>query len=204
MAINFPINLPATTGIKRIEFSFLSAVAITRSPFTLNQQVQNFPGQMWGVEVSTPRMSLEQAGRWQSFLLKLNGQQGTFKLGDPTKTEPRGSALGIPLVRGAGQSGQELVTDGWDPSEAGLLLEGDHIELTGNRLHQVLNDVNSDVSGIATIDIWPALRTAPADNLALILVNPQGVFRLADNSENVQNVDQTRTVSLKFSGVEAI
>jgi len=204
MAINYPLTLPSTTGIKRIEMSFLTSVAVTRSQFTLNQQVQVYPGQMWGAEVTLPKMTVEQSGAWQSFLLKLNGQQGTFKLGDPTKQEPRGTALGIPLVNGAGQSGQELITNGWDINEIGLLLAGDHIQLAGNRLHQVLNDVSSDGSGNATIDIWPSLRTAPADNEPLVLINPKGLFRLVDNSENVQNIDQTRTISLKFAAVESL
>ena len=204
MAIAYPLALPITSGIKRIDFSALSTVAVTRSPFTLAQQVQKFPGQLWGVDVTLAKMSIEEAGVWQAFLLSLNGQEGTFLVGDPIRPEPRGTALGTPLVNGAGQLGNELVTDGWDANETGLLLPGDLIQLQGTRMYQVLKQVNSDGGGNATIDIWPNLRTATVDNEPLILNNVKGLFRLASADENVQSVDQTKAINLSFSGVEAL
>ena len=204
MAINYPINLPAITGLRKIEFTSLSSVGLTRSPYTFAQQTQVFPGQLWIVEIELPRMTPEQSSEWESFILSLNGQQGTFVVGDPLKAEPRGTALGTPAVNGVSQTGNALITDGWDPDEFGLLLPGDHIELPGNRLHQVLNTVDSDSGGNATIDIWPNLRTSPTDDATIITVNPQGVFRLTDNNNVVRQLGPNRVLKGGFSGIEVV
>ncbi len=204
MAINYPLTLPITSGIRKIELSYLTANAVTRSPFTFAQQVQVYPGQQWGCDVTLARMTKEDATLWQAFFLSLNGAEGTFLLGDPARQTPRGSALGSPAVNGASQTGQELVTDGWDANETGLLLPGDYIQLTGNRLHMILTQVDSDGSGNATLDIWPALRTSPADDDTLILNNCRGLFRMATPSGVVQNIDFQHVVNLSFSGIEAL
>jgi hypothetical protein len=51
------------------------------------------------------------------------------------------------------------------------------------RLYQYVNPnpLTSDGGGNATLDIFPALREAPPAGASLILVNPQGTFRLAEN-----------------------
>ena len=204
MAINYPLNLPAVTGFKKIEFSYLTSVGITRSPFTFQQQVQKFPGQLWGVEIELPKMTSAQSAEWEAFILKLNGQQGTFLVGDPLREEPRGSALGSPIVNGIAQLGNSLDTTGWTPNEFELLLPGDLIQLPNNRLHQVLNTVDSDGSGDATIDIWPSLRESPTDGSTIITVNPQGIFRLNDNADTLRAVNTNRTMTTKFSATEAL
>jgi len=204
MAIVYPLALPSTPQFRRIELFGENAVGLTRSPFTYATQVQEFNGQIWQCSITLPPMIQADADAWQAFLLSLNGQVGTFTLGDPLHAEPRGSALGAPVVDGAGQSGQVLNTTGWDPSETGLLLKGDHIQLPNNRLHVVLNDVDSDGSGDAAIDIWPRLRESPADASTIITANPRCIFRLSSNRVNVQSADQTRTVSISFEGTEAI
>lgn len=60
----------------------------------------------------------------------------------------------------------------------------DYIQLgTGanSRIYRVLNNINTDASGNATLDIWPRLRRSPTDGDAVIVSNTKGVFRLATN-----------------------
>jgi len=210
MAITYPLTLPSVKSPTRVTLAATSVVGISRSPFTFTQQVFAYPGQIWGAGISLPVMLRSDADQWKTFLLKLNGQYGTFLLGDPSAPSAKGTALGTPLVKGASQTGQTLLTDGWTNSATGVLLAGDYIQLgTGaaSRLHMVLVDVDADGSGNATIEIFPALRESPADNLAIVTEDCVGTFRLASNQMAVVNASgpiDNPHYALEFEAIEAI
>jgi hypothetical protein len=101
----------------------------------------------------------------------------------PRADERYPTTLGTPVVYGAGQSGGSLVTSGWSPS-AYAFKAGDlfHYDTTlGRTLHMVLDDIEADAFGRATLTIEPPIRTAPANAAALTIVNPSCVMRLKDN-----------------------
>jgi hypothetical protein len=131
---------------------------------------------------------------------------GTFLLGDFVGGTARGTPTGTPLVNGASQSGGELVIDGATPDVTGWLKAGDYIQLGSagtSRLHKVLQDVNSDGSGNVTLDIWPHLRSSPADNATVIISNPKGIFRLASN-ETAWTVSDLLLYGITFGASEVI
>ena len=388
MAITYPITLPSHTGIRSVSFRASNAVAYSMSPFTFAGQAHKYPGQMWEADITLPPMHRSNAEQWNAFLMSLNGQAGTFLLGDPNGCVPRGSALSFkknlltkteqfddavwtkggatastnifvapdgkntadgliedsslgshsiqdsvsctplttysvslyvkfvsggreavrlrlgddtgfisdarvdltdgtlynpsssnsisgyldngwlrvsvtgttsatatsvnltlellesadssvtyqgdgtsgvaiwgaqleegsvateyqpiadaygPFVNGAGQTGSELIIDGASPNEDGYLKAGDYIQLGSNssaRLHKVLADVATDDDGNATIDIWPAIRTSPADNATVIIENTVGKFRLAENMTG-WNADVAQ-YGITFSAMEAV
>jgi len=184
MTISYPLSTPPSPGIKNVRFTPMSVVSVSESPFTLQNQVQGFPGQRWQVEITLPSMVRADAEQWIAFLLSLNGKFGTFLFGDPAGKQPRGSALGTPVVDGPGQIGNSLETTGWDINETGVLLKGDYIELGTllfTRLYKVLNDVDADGSGNADIDIWPSLQVSPPASDPLVLSQATGLFRLSSN-----------------------
>lgn len=92
------------------------------------------------------------------------------------QTQTVGSYGGTPVVNGSGQTGGNLVTNGWTASVTGLLNAGDVITMAGvnavNPQSQlstgqlanfvVTSNVNSDASGNATIPIYPAITTTGA------------------------------------------
>lgn len=203
MAISYPLVMPTTPGPRRVNLFAVSNVAVSRSPYTLKEHVHAYAGQAWGAEVVLPTMTREQADEWTSWLLKLNGPEGTFRLGDPLAAEPRGLAPAGSLVAGAGQSGQALNIDGLPNSTTGILLAGDYIQVE-ERLYKVLNQVDSNGSGQATIDIWPRLRTAPVDNAAVIMRECKGLFRLTQTTNPVYASDENRYYEFSFSCIEAI
>jgi hypothetical protein len=205
MAITYPLSLPTVTGIRRVRFTMRSVVAIARSPFTLDSQVQAHQGQRWEAEVVLPPMARANAEMWLAFLAKLNGPEGTFLLGDLAAASPRGAATGTPLVNGGGQTGNDLVTDGWTPSVTGILKAGDYIQLGAGataRLHKVLDDADSDAGGNATLTLWPKVTSSgsPADNAAIVTSSAQGVFRLASN-ETVWEIDEAAQYGLVFAAL---
>ena len=134
------------------------------------------------------------------------GCRGLFLLGDPLGTTARGIATGTPLVKGASQTGNSLITDGWTASQTGILKAGDYFQLgssTSSKLYKVLNDANSDGSGDATFDIWPNINTAVSDDTALTVASAKGLFRLAAN-EMRWDLQQAQKYGIAFSAIEVI
>lgn len=204
MTISYPLDHPTAPGFTRVQISGFPSVAITKSPWTHASQVQAHVGKSWRAECTLPIMERAAAEEWITFFLSLNGVQGTFLLGNPAATTPRGNAGGVPKINGAHASlSSALVTDGWVPSTAGILLKGDYIQLQ-NRLFKVLGDVTSDGSGNATFDIWPSLREAISDNETIITQACKGTFRLALNDMPLDDIDVAKKYSVSFSAVEAV
>ena len=206
MAITYPVSFPASIGLANLTIRARTVVGISASPFTGQQQVYKHQGQWWEAEVSLPPMKRADAEQVVAFLLKMNGQYATFLLGDKPATSTRGIGTGTPLVNGASQTGSELVTDGWTTSTTGILKAGDWIQLgsgSTTRLYKVLDDVNSDGSGNATINIFPDLRSSPADDAAITVSNTQGLWRLASN-ETQYSIDQMSVYGITFACVEAL
>jgi hypothetical protein len=184
MAITYPLSLPTNVSFTTARILARSVVGTSRSPFTGAEQVQKHQGQWFEFDGKLPPMARGNAEEWITFLLKLNGKQGTFLMGDPSGKTARGIGTGTPLINGGSQTGNSLITDGWTASQTGILKAGDYLQLgtsSNARLYKVLQEANSDGSGNATFDIWPSINTAFADNTALTISSPVGVFRLSTN-----------------------
>lgn len=201
MAISYPLSLPST-DIAQVRLVANSMVGISQSPFTAVQQVYKYTGQYWEADISLPPMKRAVAEYWISFLLKLNGSYGTFLLGDPNGATPRGVATGTPLVKGANQGGSDLLTDGWTTSTTGILKAGDYIQI-GTYLHKVLDDVNSDSSGNATLTLFPDLRESPADNAAITVSSAKGLFRLS-SGQTSWDINEASIYGITFAAREAL
>lgn len=183
MAITYPLQFPSQC-VREITIRSRNIVGISTSPFTGQQQVYKHQGEWWEAEMSFPPMKPENAEQVATFLLKLSGMFGTFLMGDPINKSPRGVGTGTPLVKGAGQVGNELVTDGWTINTPNILKAGDWIQLGSgvtSRLHKVLDNVNSDATGTATLTLFPSLRSSPADNAAIVTTDTVGLWRLSTN-----------------------
>lgn len=206
MSITYPLSLPSNK-IKRIDFYSLSAVGAQRSQFTFARQVHAHSGMMWGADITLAPMERTDASAWNAFLLSLNGQEGTFLLGDPLAGTPLGMATGTPQVNGGGQTGQSLVTDGWTTSTTDILKAGDYIQLgTGSsaQLYCLLNDADSNGSGQATLDIWPRLRTSPVDNASIIVNSCKGNFCLSGNQVKLFSADETKIYDIVIQCMESL
>ena len=209
MAISYPLTLPTVSGIATVTFRATNVTGISMSPFTFKQQVVAHAGQRWEAEVSMPPMSRADAEEWISFLVSLRGQLGTFTLGDPSGSTARGSASsapGTPLVNGASQTGGSLAIDGCTASATGYLKAGDYIQLgsgSSATLHKILQDVNTPSGGDVTVDIWPHIRTAPADDSTVVVSNAKGLFRLSQNQTS-WSIDEATIFGVNFACVEAV
>lgn len=206
MTISYPLAFPTHTGVRSVEFRAVNAVAYARSPFTFAGQAFAYSGQMWQADVTLPPMRRSDAERWVAWLVSLRGQYGTFLLGDPTCTSPRGLGTGTPIVKGASQTGASLNIDGATANVTGWLKAGDYIQLGSGstaRLHKVLVDADSDSIGNVTLELWPHIRVAPVDNSAVVVNSPRGLFRLSSNEQS-WSINEAAVYGVSFGAMEAV
>jgi len=209
MAESYPLTFPTQTGVTSVEITATDVVSISESPLTLAQQVVRHAGARWSATIRIPPVKRSDSEYWNSFLLRLRGQFGTFLLGDPNAATPRGSAAsaaGTPVVNGASQTGNELAIDGLPTSAVGYLRAGDYIQLgsaASARLYKVLEDVDTNASGEATLNLWPDLRSSPADGATVTVSGAKGVFRLASN-DATWTINNAGFYSISFAAVEAL
>lgn len=206
MAISFPRSLPTVIGIANITLRAVNQTAMTMSPFTYKQQIHNHAGQRWEAEVQLPPMKSDTAEEWIAFLLSLNGRAGTFLLGDPNRTTARGALGGTPLVNGADQTGSSISIDGCSSNVTGWMKAGDYIQLgsaSTATLHKVLQDADTNSSGEVTLDIWPNIISAPANNASVITSNTVGRWRL-NSGEQDWSINSASTYGITFACVQVV
>jgi len=207
MPESYPLNLPTAAGISRVVFSAESVVGVTESPFSFNQQIFRHAGQRWLAQITLPPLTQDQGEEWASFLLRLRGRFGTFLLGDPASETARGSAgqaPGTPVLDAA--NGDSIDITGAPASATGYLKAGDYIQIgsaANARLYKVLEQVNTNGSGAATLNIWPAFRENAALGSSIIVNNARGLFRLSSNQTDWV-INTARTYGVTFAAEEAL
>jgi hypothetical protein len=67
----------------------------------------------------------------------------------------------------------------------------------------VSGNIVSNSSGAANFDIWPALKSSPADNTAILYTNTVGVFKLDSNANGWDWTEPQIAAGITFSGSEA-
>lgn len=132
-------------------------------------------GRMWSERWGAIKAGAEDVEELLAFIERAHSTLFTFDILHSTLpgcgNAINGAGGGTPLVRGADQSGESLVTDGWTASTTVLKI-GDCFEVAGlNQLFRTVSysDVVSNGSGIATITINPPILagSSPADNAAI-------------------------------------
>lgn len=178
-----------------------------RSPLDGTVQTAILPGAFWRASVSYDALTMTQARILSAFFAELEGAGGRFYFSPPHVKTARGVATGTPLVNGASQTGYSLITDGWSNSITNILRAGDLISFntpTGRELHEVVADVNSGATtGPATLSIRPPIRVSPADNAAITVASPSGIFMLEDDEVGAYDVRPGPMASITIAMREA-
>jgi hypothetical protein len=170
MAISYPLTPPSPFNLSRLSLTGVSATSRNTSPFTLQTQQYNWPGQAWLGSVDCPPMKRADAETIIAFLLA--AQRGTFYFQDYANTAPRGTVTGTLTVASATANGTTLGISG----ATGTFAVGDWLQISTS-LYKVVQ-VNSSSS----VDLFPALRKSYAGGTAITYNNAKGVFRLASPS----------------------
>lgn len=205
MSISFPLSLPATDWPAEISFRAQPVVAASVSPFTFETQVFVHPGARWAASVRLQPMKRAVAEEWVGFLVALNGMEGTFNLGDPLNTSPRGT-WSTPLVDGTHAERVRTVAMKAMGGAGVTGKRGDWLQFGSGanaHLHKVVQDFVADGSGLADVEIWPATRAALADNDAVTIVSAVGLWRLAAN-DTEWSIGRAQMYGIAFDCVEAL
>ena len=176
MAISYPLTPPSPFNLSQLSFTGVSATSRNTSPFTLQTQQYNWPGQAWLGSVDCPPMKRADAEEIVSFLLK--AQRGTFYFQDYANPLNRGGVTGTLTVASATANGTTLGISG----ATGSFAVGDWLQISTS-LYKVVQSNSS-----SSVDVFPALRKSYAGGTSIIYGKPndaaraQGVFRLASPS----------------------
>ncbi len=200
MTISYPLTLP--TYFRNWTLSIEWDVSRMRSPFSGKEQLYAHSGGFWKLQISFPPLELDKMRDVQAFAASLAGGVGTFSFGDRNMTTPRGVATGTPVVNGGSQTGLGLNTSGWTAGQTNILRKGDFFQV-GTNLHMVTKDVNSDGSGLASLDIFPRLRSSPSNGATIIISSPVGIFR-PDTNEIGWSGGIEKAYDFSLTAVEAL
>lgn len=196
--ITYPLTPPATFCAMAVNVRSINTAGQTSAPFSGFEQVQEWNGGRWEMEITFPPCSPSVGEEIVGFIESLRGMFGTFRIGPPNKSRPRGAAnvnAGNPTVFGAQQSGLTLglATTGLGNVKR-YLRAGDFLELPyGNSygLYRVVRDADL-IGNRALLNIWPRLRGVPNHADPVTVINPRGMFRLSTD-EPRHEVDEEGT-----------
>lgn len=172
------IVIPTSTDLR-----FLANTGAFVSPLAGSVQTLGRGGDRWAMSVVCNNLTAEKRAVLQGFLARLRGQVHRVLIRDYSYRK-RGTLASNLLVKGGAQTGSAVTCDG---AAVGATLKiGDQIAI-GYALHMVVADAVFDGTGSATLAIAPPLRTAPADNAAVAVLQPTSRFVMADNKVGWSN-----------------
>ena len=191
MAITYPISPPSPFRASRLSFTGLSSVSRNMSPFTMQTQQYNWPGQAWLGSVDCPPMVRADAEAVIAFLLA--AQRGTFYFQDYANPTNRGGVTGTLTVTTATANATTLNFGG----ATGSFALGDWLQISTS-LYKVVQ-VNSSSS----VEVFPVLRSSYAASTPITYANAKGVFRLASGSTE-WSIDLASIYGVNFSIIEDV
>lgn len=135
------------------------------------------PGSRWAASFTWSNRKGADARKLRTQIASLLGPIGILKIKIPEPNYGTASGSGIVVSGDAGDS--FLTSGGWAPGDANLFKAGDWIEVN-QQAFQVTDDVASDGSGLATIDITPPIRRELTAGQSINGVNPSLYMRLTN------------------------
>jgi hypothetical protein len=112
-----------------------------------------------------------------AFMGRLQGRFGTFKL--PAFFRERKDDIGAPVVQTGAAMASSVILRGMTASRR-VFSQGDYITIDGV-MHEVVEDVTSNASGVATVPLNRRLRTAIIAGTAVEYRNPYSTMRLEED-----------------------
>jgi hypothetical protein len=196
------ITMPSSPAFSQSTFGMKRAVAISESPFTGAQKVEDYDKAQWTATMTLPPMKREQARNWQAFFLKLQGRKNTFLMGDPDAKVANGNITSVSVSATANVRSTQVNLNLFKQYSVPTLEVGDYISFgtgTGTRLHMVVQERVND--GIT--DIEPPLKAQVTTSTPVDVTAAQGHFRMYSNEVN-WNADHLGLYGITFSCSEVV
>jgi len=205
-APTYPLNHPATPAFTNSNWRLVRANGLSESPFTGRQQVYEYDYALWQADISLPPMLRSQAAAWTAFFMKLHGRRGTFLLGDPDAKAAQGSITGSNTLNAAASVGDFTLTiSSGQNSVTGIFKAGDYIQLGSGattKLHMVVDDADSNSSGIVSVQIEPKIKTAVSNGAAITVADARCLMRMSTD-ELGWDADKVSKYGITFGCIEA-
>jgi hypothetical protein len=175
-------DLPYTPpGFSAFSLTCSVSAATGASPFTGIEKTYVWSAQVQTVELELPPQVPEMARRWSAWFKRIGLRKLAFWLPAPDWKLCRRSP-GAPVLTEANQTGRTLAVSGFTPSMDKAFAAGILVQI-GDRLHEVVDDVDTAADGTATVEVFPAVQKQDlAAATAIEWRAPKGKFRLAGNS----------------------
>lgn len=201
------LTFPSIRGPAGASYRLRGNTQTHRSPLDGTEQTLEMPGAVWELSLRWDTLHADDARILGAFLSGLRGAAGRFDY-SPAQWQPRRApGGGTPLINGANQSGPTLVTDGWSNFVV-VMRQGDwlsYVDTSGRRrLHMIVTDATSNGSGQATLAVTPPIRRAGANNAAIDVVTPSGVFRLLSDAAPEMSIRAPAFGAVSLTVVEAL
>jgi hypothetical protein len=174
--LNFPTIIPSS-----VSFGIKYNTQINVSSLSGATQTIEVPGARWVATLSFDDLEAYEGRVMAAFLAELRGASGRFYLQDHSHTTPRGAGGSGITVTAETSSGTTIPTTGWGISAPNILRKGDDIELENKELKIITLDVDSDVSGNATLTFEPPIRNTITNASAVVLTDCEAIMLLSED-----------------------
>tara|TARA_Y100001973_G_scaffold106528_2_gene185036 strand:+ start:9279 stop:9884 length:606 start_codon:yes stop_codon:yes gene_type:complete len=166
-------------------------------------QTAELPGARWSVSMTFSNRFGRAAWALQATLAKLAGRAGRFYVTPADWEDRAGNASGTGAVATDASGGTSIDTDGWDINITDLFYAGSYFEVNGE-LKMVTADVDSDGTGLATIEFSPPLRKAVTDGMQIRHVEPRAIMMLSDDSQANWGIQAPAIYAVTIDAMEAL
>ena len=206
-APSYPLTLPSAPAFSKSRWTLRRVTAVSESPFTGQQQVYDYGYALWTASLTLPPMLRADAANWEAFMMKLHGRVGTFLLYDPDAKAPQGGVNTSATLNGAVAVGDFTISiDTNNANMTNVFKAGDYIQIGvagGAKLYMIVDNANSNSSGVASVNIEPSIKAAGNSGAAVNYTSAVGVFRM-DTPDLGWDTDEVSKFGITFSCTEAL
>lgn len=195
------ITFPSTPKPQSMVWRLVQPAQTNISTWTGARQTLGSNRGWWECDITMPPVVSEASARqWLSFIAQTQGQVNDFQI----KVSPSEQAnnwagpftnlsldfingsytanttalASYPTVKGSGQTGRSLLTEGWKPSTT-IMYAGQYVTIN-NQLLRLTENIVSNAAGEATLTFAPPLRVSPANGNAVEFRNPYALMYVTE------------------------
>lgn len=174
------IAFPATPAIQSATWRYVRPTQVNTSGWTGGRQVLASNRGWWEASIAIPPIVGEKAFQaWRGFIAETRGAANDFQVPYVAANQTVWGGYS-PKINGAGQTGRDIITDGW-PISRTVLRKGQAVNI-GSQLCILTADLTTNGSGQATISIADPVRNATTDNADIEYQRPYCLMYLAEDA----------------------
>jgi hypothetical protein len=182
-------TFPSTVGFETLDFQSNVQNRVTVAVSGKAQRIR-VGAQYWSFKLKSPAMTRADFMTAYSFIVKQDGQYGSFTVVPPTIASTRGTASGTVTVNATVAAGQLTCNT---TGGTGTLKKGDLIKFSNHdKVYMLTEDVDLDGSTVDTLNFYPNLVTGITNTTTITYNNvPLKVYLDSDQQKYITQADGT-------------